>query len=275
MKHRILHSTNLRPRLPEYAARLKVDPAKLEEAYDWGLQNDLFFESKGKGPEDVVLHICSLDIRKRIPNPLARDLFVLLFDEVPGRKVPDYGRNWPTIVDRLRRIWEQIYNILINKIPSHNVRLAWLRLGGAKIGKGSSIWRNTEVLGVESLVIGDDTCIGWHCQIDARSGLTIGNHVAIASHVLIVAGGHDLDAPEFWSVSAPVRIDDYAWITSRAIILPGAHIGEGAVVSANTTVGKKVEPYAIVAGQGGKTVGTRARGLNYKVGAKGLFTLLH
>ena len=46
-------------------------------------------------------------------------------------------------------------------------------------------------------------------------------------------------------------------------------------MSANTTVGKKVEPYAIVAGQGGKTVGQRVRGLNYKVGGKSLFTLLH
>jgi acetyltransferase-like isoleucine patch superfamily enzyme len=275
MKHRILHSHNLLARLPEYAARLGVSEAAMTEAYDWSLQNDIIFESPGRGPDDTVVHLAVLDMRKRISHPVARQLFVAMFDEIPGRKLPDYGRNWPTLVDRARRIWEQLYNIAINKIPSHNVRLAWLRLGGAKIGKGSSIWRNTEVLGIESLTIGDDTCIGWHCQIDARSGLTIGNHVAIASHVLIVAGGHDLNAPEFWSISAPVRIDDYAWITSRAIILPGAHIGEGAVVSANTTVGKKVEPYAIVAGQGGKTVGTRARGLNYKVGAKGLFTLLH
>lgn len=275
MKHRIYHSRNLRERLPEYASRLGVDLPALQQAYEWALHNDVVFESPGKGPEDTVVHVCTLDIRKRISDPLARRLFVMLYDEIPGKKLPDYGKNWPTLVDRMRRIWEQLYNIFINKIPSHNVRLAWLRLGGAKIGKGSSIWRNTEVLGIESLTIGEDSCIAWHCQIDARSGLTIGNHVAIASHVLIVAGGHDLDAPEFWSVSAPVRIDDYAWVTSRAIVLAGAHIGEGAVVSANTTVGKKVEPYTIVAGQGGKVVGTRARGLNYKVGAKGLFTLLH
>jgi acetyltransferase-like isoleucine patch superfamily enzyme len=275
MKHRILHSRNLRGRLSEYAAGLGATPAEVEAAYDWGLQNDVFFESPGKGPEEIVTHISCLDISKRLPNRLAARLFLALFADLPTKPLPDYGKNWPTFVDRLRRMWELAYNILINKIPSHNLRLAWLRIGGAKIGKGSSIWRCTEVLGMESLVIGDDSCIAWHCQIDARSGLTIGHHVAIASHVLIVAGGHDLEAPEFWSVSAPVRIDDYAWITSRAIILPGAHIGEGAVVSANTTVGKKVEPYAIVAGQGGKTVGTRVRGLNYKVGAKGLFTLFH
>ena len=66
-----------------------------------------------------------------------------------------------------------------------------------------------------------------------------------------------------------------AFYFDQARQLGGHHIGEGAVVSANTTVGKKVEPYAIVAGQGGKTVGHRVRGLNYKVGGKGLFTLLH
>lgn len=275
MKHRILHSHNVRARLPEYAARLGVDAAALEAGYDWGLQHDLFFESQGRGPDDTVVHICVMDVRRSIPDPMARLLFVTLFDELPGRKLPHYGKNWPTLVDRLRRMWEQVYNILINKIPSHTVRLAWLRLGGAKIGKGSAVWRHTEVIGIESLTIGDDTCIGWHCQIDARSGLVIGNHVTIASHVLIVGGGHDLEAPEFWSVSAPIRIEDYAWITSRAMILMGAHVGEGAVVSANCVVSKKIEPYVIVAGQGAKPVGTRVRGLNYKVGGKGLFTLLH
>lgn len=275
MKHRTFHSNDLRDRLPGYAAKLGVDLAAITEAYEWGLANNLFFESPGRTADQTVYQVLSLDIRKRISHPLARELFGLVGAELVAKQLPDYGKNWPTLVDRARRIWEQLYNIFINKIPSHNVRLAWLRLGGAKIGKGSSICRHTEVLGMENLTIGEDSCIAWHCQIDARCGLVIGDHVAVASHVLIVAGGHDLEAPEFWSVSAPIRIDDYAWITSRAIILPGAHIGEGAVVSANTTVGKKVEPYAIVAGQGGKTVGQRVRGLNYKVGAKGLFTLLH
>lgn len=275
MKHRIYHSNNVRQRLGEYAARLGVAQPALQAAYDWCIANNVIFESQGKGPDDVVVHIACLDLRKRIADPVARQLFVALFDEVPGRKLPDYGKNWPTLVDRMRRVWEQLYNIFINKIPSHTIRVNWLRLGGAKIGKGSSVWRNTEVIGVESLTIGDDTCIGWHCQIDARSGLTIGDHVTIASHVLIVAGGHDLDAPEFWSVSAPVRIDDWAWVTSRAIVLPGSHIGEGAVISANTTVSKKVEPYTIVAGFSAKPVGQRARNLNYKVGGRSLFAFLH
>ena len=274
MKHRILHSLNLRDHLADYAPKLGVDLPTLTQAYDWMCLNDVAFEEPRRDGE-INSYISYLDIEKRIEQPVAKRFYALLRDELDTGFVPLYGINWPTFVDRWLRGWEQVYNILINKIPSHTIRLAWLRMGGAKIGKGSTVWRNTEVLGVEGLRIGDDSCIGWHCQIDARAGLRIGNHVTIASHTIMIAGGHDLKAPEFWAFGAPIVIDDYAWITTRVILLAGAHIGEGAVVAANTVVAKPIEPYAIVGGEGAKVLGQRVRGLNYKVGGKGLFTLLH
>jgi acetyltransferase-like isoleucine patch superfamily enzyme len=274
MKHRILHSRNLRDHLADYAPKLGVDLPALAQAYDWMNQNNVVFEEPRRDGA-INSYIAYLDIEKRIEQPLARRFYAMLRDELEAGFVPLYGINWPTLVDRWRRGWEQVYNMLINKIPSHTIRLAWLRIGGARIGKGSTIWRNTEVLGIEGLRIGDDTCIGWHCQIDARAGLHIGNHVTIASHTIMIAGGHDLKAPEFWAVGAPIVIDDYAWITTRVILLAGAHIGEGAVVAANTVVAKPVEPYSIVGGEGPRVLGQRVRGLNYKVGGKGLFTLLH
>jgi acetyltransferase-like isoleucine patch superfamily enzyme len=269
MKHRVMLTSHLRNRLPEYASTLQVETELLEQALEWMLANDVAFE------EGERYSISSVDIESRIEHHLARRFYALLKKEVPAVFVPLYGKNWPTLKDRWLRAWEQAYNILINKIPSHNLRIWWLRAGGAKIGKGSSIWRNTEVLGVENLVIGDDSVIAWHCQVDARAGLIIGDHVAIASHVLIIAGSHDLMAPEFWSVSAPIYIDDYAWIASRALIGHGAHIGQGAVVTANTIVAKEIAPYKIVGGSGAKPMGERPHNLNYKVGGKGLFTLFH
>lgn len=274
MKHRILHSFNLRDQLDAYATRLGVPLPALTEAYDWMCAHDVAFEEPGRGGK-VNSYIAYVNIEKRIEHPLARRFYATLRDEIPTGFVPLYGINWPTLVDRWRRGWEQVYNMLINKIPSHNLRLAWLRIGGARIGKGSTIWRNTEVIGMEGLQIGEDSCVGWHCQLDARAGLRIGNHVTIASHSIIIAGGHDLKAPEFWAFGSPIAIEDYAWITTRVILLPGAHIAEGAVVAANTVVAKPVAPYTIVGGDGARVLGERVRGLNYKVGGKGLFTLLH
>lgn len=270
MKHRVRLRSDLRGHLDEYAAKLGVSSGELSEALEWMFAHDVAFEESGGG-----YSISSLDVESIIELELARRFYALLKTEIPGRFLPLYGKNWATLRDRCLRIWEQVYNILINKIPSHNIRIWWLRAGGAKIGKGSSIWRNTEVLGVENLVLGDDSVIAWHCQVDARAGLVIGDHVAIASHVLIIAGTHDLAAPEFWSISAPIYIEDYAWIASRALIGQGSHIGRGAVVTANTVVAKEIAPYKIVGGSGAKIMGERPHDLNYKVGGKGLFTLLH
>lgn len=273
MKHRIFHSVSLATRIPEYAARLGVSPAELEEAWHWMLDNEVAFEEGD--PNQPRVSLCVVNIAPRITHPLAQRFYLMLQEEIPTTFIPLYGFNWPTLKDRWLRMWEQFYNIFINKIPSHNIRLVWLRLGGTKIGKGSSLWRNTEVLGIENLVIGDDTCIAWHCQIDARAGLIIGNHVTIASYVKIIAGGHDVNSPGFESVSAPIYIDDYVWLATGAFLAHGARIGRGAVVTANTLVNKEIAPYKIVGGTGAKPMGDRPHNLNYKVGGKGLFTLFY
>ena len=144
MKHRMLHSNNLRERLSDYAPRLKVDLATLTEAYEWMCGHDVVFEQPGRGGVTQT-YIAYVNIEKRIEHPLARRFYAMLRDEIPAGFVPLYGINWPTLVDRWRRGWEQVYNILINKIPSHTIRLAWLRIGGAKIGKGSTIGGNVWV----------------------------------------------------------------------------------------------------------------------------------
>lgn len=238
------------------------------------IEHGVVFE-EDEGRQGIRVSLSSIEAAKRIDDPDALRLYQRFRKELPFRLVPIYGKNLETVRDRLLRIHEHVYNMLINKIPIHAVRLAWLRLGGAVIGEGSSVWRNTEILGVDNLRIGRDSVIGWHCQVDARAGLVIGDHVCIASHVLIIAGSHDLQSSEFWSVSAPIYIDDYAWIASKALIAHGSHIGRGAVVTANTVVSKVIEPYKIVGGTSAKPMGERNHDLNYKVGGKGLFTLMH
>ena len=274
MKHRIYHSNDLRARLPEYASRLGVSTEELSDAYDWMLMHDAAFEESNK-EERIQTFIAYINIESRISHPVARRLYAALRDEIPALLMPVYGINWPTFKDRCRRLWEQCYNIVINKIPSHHIRIWWLRIGGAKIGKGSSVWRNTEVIGIENLRIGADSVVGWHCQIDARAGLVIGDHVTVASYVLMITAGHDTRAPEFWAIYTPIHIEEYAWIASRAMLISGARVGRGAVVGGGSIVNKHVAPYKIVVGLKAKPVGERPRELSYRVGGKGLFTLLH
>lgn len=273
MKHRIHYCDDIQTRLAQLSEELTRPEVELNQALDCLISRGIAFkEPYGK---TTGLSLSVFNELGKIAEPLPALLYARFRQDIPCKLLPHYGFNWATLIDRMRRLWEQSYNILITKLPSHHLRLAWLRLGGAKIGKDSSVWRNTEVLGIENLVIGNDSVVGWHCLLDARGGLVIGDHVAIASYVLIIGGGHDLEAPEFWSISSSIRIEDYAWIASRALIGRGAHIGRGAVVVANSVVSKPVAPYKIVGGSGAKPMGERPHQLCYKVGARGLFNLLH
>ena len=54
-----------------------------------------------------------------------------------------------------------------------------------------------------------------------------------------------------------VEIDDRVWVGSNVIVLPGVHIGEGAVCCAGCVVTKDIPPYTVVAGIPAKKVGER------------------
>ena len=43
-------------------------------------------------------------------------------------------------------------------------------------------------------------------------------------------------------------IGNDVWIGQNAVILPGVHVGDGAIIGADSVVGSDVEPYTIVVG---------------------------
>ena len=108
--------------------------------------------------------------------------------------------------------------------------------------------------------------------MDGRDKLTIGNHVDIASSVMIYNSEHNIESGDFMAVDGPVKIGDYVFVGPRAIILPGVTIGKGAVVAAGAVVTKDVPEYAIVGGVPAKIIGERKnKDLNYKLGRARLF----
>ena len=56
-------------------------------------------------------------------------------------------------------------------------------------------------------------------------------------------------------------IGDRAWLGSRALVLPGVTIGEGAVVAAGAVVTSDVPAYAVVGGVPARAIGARPREL--------------
>ena len=178
----------------------------------------------------------------------------------------------------LRRISTIILEFIVMKlhfvgyVPSHHFRRFFYRLFGMRIGKGSTIHTGARFYDTRNIEIGKDSIIGEGVVLDGRDKLIIGDHVDIASEVMIYNSEHDVQSSDFQAKTAPVEISDYVFIGPRAIILPGVKIGKGAVVGAGAVVTKDVEEYSIVGGVPAKKIGERKiKELTYKLGRAAWF----
>nr|WP_277350429.1 acyltransferase [Rhodococcus sp. BL-253-APC-6A1W] len=111
--------------------------------------------------------------------------------------------------------------------------------------------------------IGNNSIIGNDCFLDGRRGLKIGDNVNIGGHVHIFTLEHNPHASDFGVQGGAVNIGDYAYVASRATILPGVTVGKGAVVAAGAVVTKDVQPYRIVGGTPAREIGDRTSDLQY------------
>jgi maltose O-acetyltransferase len=185
---------------------------------------------------------------------------------------------------------------LTGLIPSHTIRLFLYRyLFGIKIGRDSTIHWLARFNNPSGVAIGHNTIIGNDAFLDGRRPrilkpgqgkldsyiadlmgkgarpLRIGNNVSIAGEVRIYTMQHDIDSPDFAEVGAPVVIEDYVAIGTRAMILPGVKVGKGAVIASGAVVTKDVASYTVVGGVPATYIRDRNKNLTYKLKFAKLF----
>lgn len=157
-------------------------------------------------------------------------------------------------------------------VPSHIFRRMVFRCAGVKLGRGSTIHIGARFYQPENITVGQGSIIGDHATLDGRAPLIIGNHVDIASQVMIYNSHHDLNHPDFIPIEKPVTIKDFVFIGPRAIILPGVTLEKGAVVAAGAVVTKDVPGNTVVAGVPAQKIGTReVKDYHYRLGRPRLF----
>ncbi|MBI3802524.1 MAG: acyltransferase [Nitrospirae bacterium] len=129
-------------------------------------------------------------------------------------------------------------------------------LNGITTLAGATVWDQP------TLIIGDQSYIGYQVTITVGPLVQIGRHVLVADRVSLIGyDGHPKDPidrmnhlPAPKEEGRPIVIEDNVWICSNATILKGVTIGEGAIVASHAVVTSDVAPFTVVAGNPAKEV---------------------
>lgn len=171
----------------------------------------------------------------------------------------------------IKKLFRRLRLVLLR---GHTLLYAWCY--GIEVGRGTIIHRGAVVRrhdggrvklgarceiarGAMLLTYGGDITVGDDCSVQPYSvlyghgGLTIGNGVRLATHVVVVPANHNhhnIDRPIFkQGVSAKgIYIQDDVWVASGARILDGVTIASGCVVAAGAVVVRSTEPRGVYGG---------------------------
>jgi maltose O-acetyltransferase len=119
----------------------------------------------------------------------------------------------------------------------------------------------------QGLKVGDRSQLGQNAKIDPD--VCIGDDVLMGPDVMILTTRHAFEAlnvpinRQGCLDRKPVTIGNDVWIGARAIILPGVHIGDKAVIGAGSVVTKDVPECAIFVGNPARITRRRGEGARY------------
>lgn len=158
-----------------------------------------------------------------------------------------------------RALWH-IVNFLILKshlIPLSFVKIAALRLFGAKIGKNVTIKPGVNVKYPWKLVVGNNCWIGENAWIDNLDNVKIEDNVCISQGAFLLCGNHNYKKEAFDLMIGTITIESGAWIGAKSIICPGVHVASHAILSVGSLANSNLEPYCIYKGNPAKKIKDR------------------
>lgn len=147
-----------------------------------------------------------------------------------------------------------ILAVLYNKM----IYRPFIRFRLKHVGQRFRLGYSSEWLHPEHFHIGDNYFTGPHCYLGTNefSPVRIGSDVMFGPYCKLIGGNHDYrytkgalalnKAPR--AERREIIIEDGVWVGASAVILTGAHIGEGAVIGAMGLVRHFVPPYTIAVG---------------------------
>jgi putative colanic acid biosynthesis acetyltransferase WcaF len=132
-----------------------------------------------------------------------------------------------------------------------------LRLFGAKIPLKSLVYNSCKIYAPWNLEVGEHACIGPNTELYNKDKIVIKDNAVVSQGSFLCTASHDISKNLLPLVTAPITIEDQAWVAADAFIGMGVTVGEGAIVGARACVFEDVEPWTVVGGNPAKFIKKR------------------
>ena len=134
---------------------------------------------------------------------------------------------------------------------------------GIEIKNGVYIGRNT-ILSCKDgdIILKENVNIGFNCEIQSSSHVSIGKNTLLAAYVYIIAGDHVHELDEqpvnlIQGTSKGIIVGENCWLGAKATVLDGIEIGHDVVIGASAVVNKDVAPFSVAVGIPAKVIKNR------------------
>lgn len=155
------------------------------------------------------------------------------------------------LLNKLARVaWGVVYTLLFRPSPRvfHGWRRLLLRLFGARIGRGAHAHASCRIWAPWNLEMGDHSCLSHYVDCYCVDRVRIGAHATVSQYSYLCTATHDESDPHMRLLTAPITIEDQAWVCADVFVGPGVTIGQGAVVGARSSVFRDLPAWKVCYG---------------------------
>ena len=154
-----------------------------------------------------------LDYRSR--NPVVTTFWSSLFSSL-----------WRMTNSTLFRLPLPIFNFL---------RIALLRLFGAKVGREVFIESSVRVDAPWNLELGDEVKIEKCVVLNAIGGISLGRKCQVSPYAHFCSANHDYSERNMRVLACPIVIEENCWIAVDSFVGPNTRIGGGSLLASRST----------------------------------------
>jgi putative colanic acid biosynthesis acetyltransferase WcaF len=136
-----------------------------------------------------------------------------------------------------RVIWYFMNAAFLNSaFPISGIKVFFLRIFGARIGKGVVIKPHVSIKYPWHLKIGDNVWIGeysWH------------SNVCISQGALLLCGNHHYKRKGFDLIVGKITLEEGSWVGAKAIVCPGVTLKSHSMLTVGSVATRSLEAYSI------------------------------